>query len=393
MIENQVEKAQSKIELADIFRIFNVGRLLTGPESKVANCIRNCQTAVLGGHKCQCESCRAEHIVYNSCGNRHCPKCQFLARARWVKARIEELLPVQYFHLVFTIPAVLRLVFLQNKRICFNFLFKASQETLKAVAETKLKAKVGGVSVLHTWTQKLEFHPHIHMIVPGGGLSLDGTKWVSAKQDYFLPVKALSKVFRGKLLNLLETNYSKLEFKGELENIKSESDFKMLLISTTGNDWVVYCKKPFAGPEQVIKYLGNYTHRIAISNNRIKKVENGNVVFSYRDGKDDNIIKEMKLPGEEFIRRFLNHILPTRYNKIRYFGFLGRRSKKADLALCRKLLNVEALLEKSATSWLEVFNETLGFDPTICQKCKTGKLKIIEVYLSKLNPKKPRDTS
>ena len=383
---------QSKTGLADIFRYFEIGRWCTAIESKVVNAIRNCQTKVLGGHKYQCEVCKAEHIVYNSCGNRHCPKCQFLARARWVKARLAELLPVQYFHAVFTIPAILRLVFLQNKKICFNLLFKASQETLIVVGEAKLKAQLGGVSVLHTWTQKVDFHPHIHMIVPGGGLSLDRKKWVSAKQDYLLPVRALSKVFRGKLLNLLETNYSKLEFKGHLEHIKTEADFKSLLIDAARQDWVVYCKEPFAGPEQVIKYLGRYTHRVAISNNRIKGIEGENVVFSYRDRENDSI-EEMSLDGLEFVRRFLNHILPHRYNKIRYFGFLARRSKKKDLELCRKLLKVRAVVQMTSKPWNEIFDQCMGFDPTVCQKCKTGKLNIVETYTSKLYPRKPRDTS
>lgn len=390
---SEVDKACPKVELADVFRTFNIGPRLTGQESKIANHIKNCQTETLGGHKHQCSDCGAEHILYNSCGNRHCPKCQFLARTRWVEARIEELLPVQYFHIVFTVPAALRLVFLQNKKLCFNFLFKASQETLKVVAETKLKAKVGGTAILHTWTQKLEFHPHVHMVVPGGGISLDGTKWISAKQDYFLPVKALSKVFKGKLLRLLETNYEKLEFRGDNEHLTNESSFKILLISAASQDWVVYAKAPFAGPKQVINYLGHYTHRIAISNNRLKKIENGEIVFTYRDRKDDDQIKELSLPGEEFAHRFLNHIVPQRYNRIRYFGFMGRRSKEKDLALCRALLGAKAVEGKCHKSWSELLNSTIGFDLTICRKCKTGKLVIIATIPSKLKNCQRRNTS
>lgn len=390
---SEVEKTCPRVELADVFRTFNIGPRLTGQESKIANHIKNCQTETLGGHKHQCTDCGAEHILYNSCGNRHCPKCQFLARTRWVEDRVEELLPVQYFHVVFTVPAALRLVFLQNKRLCFNFLFKASQETLKDVAETKLKAKVGGTAILHTWTQKLEFHPHVHMVVPGGGISLDGTQWISAKQNYFLPVKALSKVFKGKLLRLLEINYKMLEFKGELDRIKSEGDFKSLLITAALQEWVVYAKAPFAGPKQVIKYLGHYTHRIAISNNRLKNIENGKVQFTYRDRKDNGQIKEMSLPGEEFARRFISHVVPQRYNRIRYFGFMGRRSKEKELACIRTLLSAKVIEERNHKSWSELLKSTIGFDPTICRRCKVGKLVKIETIQSKLKYYRRRDTS
>lgn len=383
-------------DLAVILRTFNVGRYLSGHESRVVNNIKNCQTETLGGHKYQCPECKEEHVLYNSCGDRHCPKCQSLARARWVESRVIELLPVQYFHVVFTLPFCLRILFLQNKRICYDILFKACHDTLKEVAANNLKAKVGGSSILHTWTQLEEYHPHVHIIIPGGGLSQDETKWISAKEDFLLPVRVLSKVFRGKLLKALELSYSKLTFNGSLEHIKSESDFKILLIDAAYNDSVVYCKSPFNGPEQVINYLGHYTHRVAISNNRIKGIAGDDVVFTYRDRKDENKIKEMRLPGLEFVERFLKHIVPRKYNRIRYFGIFGRRTKKKYLALCRKLLgehNIETPEIKHPSSWTDLFKKMIGFDPTICQKCKKGKPIIIESYKSKIKTGRPWDSS
>lgn len=382
---------QRRPEVADILRAFNIGPRLYGQESKVVNAIKNCQTEVLGAHRYQCDQCDHEHLLYNSCGNRHCPKCQFVARARWVEARIDELLPVQYFHVVFTIPAELRLAFLQNKKLCFNLLFQSAHSTVQDVAETKLGAKVGGTSVLHTWTQKLEFHPHIHMVVPGGGLSLDGTRWIQAKQDYFLPVKALSKVFRGKMLAGLERIFEKLKFSGSLEKIKSISDFKHLLISAAENDWVVYTKSPFAGPKQVIKYLGHYTHRIAISNNRLLRIDGENVVFACKDRKGDGGTFEIELSGQEFVRRYLNHIVPARFNRIRYFGILARRSKAENLKLSRNLLKQGSHQEVDHKSWTEYFKNTVGFDPTLCRNCGKGRLHKVETIPSSLL--KRRDTS
>lgn len=375
---------QGRPEIADVFRTYNVGPRLYGQESKVVNAIKNCQTEVLGAHRYQCDHCGSEHLLFNSCGNRHCPKCQFVARARWVEARIEELLPVQYFHVVFTIPEELRLVFLQNKKLCFGLLFKAAHSTVQDVAREKLGAHVGGTSVLHTWTQKLEFHPHIHMVIPGGGLSTDGTQWVQVKQDYFLPVKALSRVFRGRLLAAIEAVFEDLKFNGALESIRTRSDFKQLLIDAAATDWVVYAKAPFAGPKQVIKYLGHYTHRIAISNNRLRRIEDGNVVFTYKDRSGDGEINEVALPGEEFVRRFLNHVLPPRFNRIRYFGIFARRAKDKSLECARRLLDEGHQSERNHKSWSEYFRMTVGFDPKLCQKCGKGSLHKVDTIPSTL---------
>jgi hypothetical protein len=309
---------------------------------------------------------------------------------------LAELLPVKYFHLVFTIPFELRPVFLQNKKICFDILFKASQDSLKELAENNLKIKIGGTSVLHTWTQLEEFHPHVHMIVPGGGLSIDENKWITVKGNYLLPVQILSKIFRAKLLNALEEIYLKLTFKGALEHIKSKSDFKIILIDAAKHDTVVYCKSPFNGAEQVVKYLGHYSHRIAISNNRIKGIIGDDVVFTYKDRKDKNKVKLMTLAGTEFCDRFLKHIVPHKYNRIRYFGIYSRRSKKVKLELCKKLIgkNTDGPDKKvNKKDWVEVLKKLTGIDPTVCKKCKKGKPVIVETYKSKIKTGRPWNTS
>lgn len=364
---------QDRLEVADILSRFGNGKTYTPHESKVVNRIINCRTAQLGGHRELCDHCNTEHILYNSCCDRHCPKCQFLERLKWVTARVEELLPVQYFHVVFTMDSNLYRIFLRNKKICYNLLFKASSDTLKEVAESKLKAELGFTGMLHTWTQQQTYHPHVHFVVPGGGLSLDHEKWISSKQDYFLPVRILSKVFRGKLLSLLESNYDKLE------NVGTKIEFKNQLYRATKHDWVVYTKAPFAGPKQVIEYLGNYTHRIAISNSRLRKIEGDDVTFTYKDRKDGGKTKELQIKGTEFVKRFLNHIVPRKFNRIRHYGFLGRRGKKKLLPLCKKLLNVNAEIKSFETEWKDLLKKHMGVDPTKCRVCKVGNMVKIEV--------------
>lgn len=378
-------------ELSDILRKFQPWlKSLDKTKSKVVSDILNCRTSVLGGHRLQCDTCKHEEYSYNSCRNRHCPKCQFLAQAKWVEARKAELLPVEYFHVVFTVPHELNPIIWANKKICFDILFRAMSETLKEVAERRLKAKVGFTAVLHTWSQTLNEHAHIHAIVPGGGLSLDGNKWIKSKSGYFLPLKVLSKVFRGKYLSMLEASQDKL-------NLEDTHRFKGQLVEASRKNWVVYAKAPFAGPAQVLEYLGNYTHRIAISNYRIESVDESHVTFRYKDRSDGNKSKLMRLPANEFIRRFLNHVLPEKFVRIRHFGFLGSRQKKKNIATARDCLNVESRVETipSGEDYKQLLQRLVGVDVSKCPCCKLGKL--IEVATIDPHPglrRKPRrDTS
>ncbi len=370
-----------QVELADVLLQFGDWKAYSQQESKVINHIINCRTPALGGHKQKCDHCNAEHILYNSCCDRHCPKCQYLERQKWVEARVEELLPVQYFHVVFTMSSHLYKIFLKNKKICYNLFFKASSDTIKEVVASKLKAEAGFYGVNHSWNQQQGYHPHAHYVVAGGGLSLDGDQWISSKQNYFLPIRILSKVFRGKLLSLLESNYK------NLKEVESFEKLKVQLKKAAQKKWVVYCKQPFAGPEQVVEYLGNYTHRIALSNSRIININKEDVTFTYRDRKE-NKTKELTIKGVEFVKRFLNHIVPKKFNRIRYYGFLGRRGKKKKLEKIRTLLSVKKVEEQSfEKDWKELLKEKLGLDPTLCKVCKVGHMiklgKIESVLLQK----------
>lgn len=366
--------------------------------------ILDCRTSRLGGHvrRCDADACGFEEISYNSCRDRHCPKCQFLARANWVEARIAELLPVQYFHVVFTLPQELKALCLQNPKELYALLFQSASATLKEVMERKLSAEAGFIAVLHTWDQKLNAHPHLHVIVPGGGLKRgsevgDGAcaptsdSWVSCKQGFLLPVQILSKVFRGKFLSNLEKLHAKLKFEGRLAGLSDLRRFKKLLAASAQKNWVVYAKPPFAGPEAVIKYLGAYTHRIAISNYRLIKIESDHVVFSYRDSADGNKRKQMRLHVQEFMRRFLIHVLPHGFVRIRHFGFLGNRYRKTKIERLKAILipqlpshhavsKVVASPEK--VTWQDRFQALTGIDPTLCSKCKQGKMQEIRVIKS-----------
>jgi hypothetical protein len=280
---------------------------------------------------------------------------------------------------VFTIPASLNPLILRNKRKCYDILFKASSETLKEVGSNpkNLGASLGFVGVLHTWGQNLMDHPHIHYIVPGGGLSSDKEKWISCKQNYLLPVKILTKVFRGKFLSMLEKSFKEdeLKFSGKLKDLQDRSEFRSLLVEASKKNWVVYSKEPFAGAEQVINYLGQYTHRIAISNHRLIKLENGNVHFKYRDYADGNNSKVMVLKAEEFLRRFLMHVLPKAYVRIRHFGLFSNRFKQRNLELCRNFLKVKKVeVKKLEISWQKIINTLTGVDFETCPRCKTGQI-------------------
>jgi hypothetical protein len=387
--------ARPRLELADIFRQFKPWiKPLSLSEAKVVSAILNCRTSVLGGHKLACDACGHEEYSYNSCRNRHCPKCQFLAQLKWVEARKAELLPVGYFHVVFTVAHELNRLIWVNKKIGFEILFKAMSETLKEVAERRLELQIGFTAVLHTWSQTLLEHAHIHAIVPGGGFSLDGKRWIQASQSYLLPCKVLGQVFRAKFLDYLEQAFTRLSFPEEIADLASRKRFKGLLIEAAKKDWVIYAKKPFAGPEQVLEYLGNYTHRIAISNYRIEAVDETHVTFRYKDRTDDNKSKLMRLPGQEFIRRFLSHVLPDKFVRIRHFGFLGSRQKKKNIETARRLLNARAVEVIKDNDYKQLLKRIVGVDIDACPSCQTGKL--IKVQIIPAHPvlhRPGRDTS
>jgi hypothetical protein len=316
---------------------------LTWPQVKVLEAIARCRTAALGGHRDLCSHCGHEAISYNSCRNRHCPKCQTNAREKWLKRRQQELLPVGYYHLVFSVPHTLVPVIWQNKRRLFSLLFEASAATLLEVARDRkrLGAEVGFLSILHTWGQKLDRHPHIHCVVPGGGLSPDHTRWITASSHFFLPVRVLSRVFRGKFVAGLRRafQYHQLALHGACASLNNDTAFAAFLRTLFRQDWVVYAKPPFGGPEHVLQYLARYTHRVAISNHRLVAVSDTAVSFRWKDYAHTSRQRTMTIAPEEFLRRFLQHVLPRGFPRIRYFGWLANRRRRDLLPVCRTLLH------------------------------------------------------
>ena len=309
---------------------------------KVLRAIARCRTAALGGHIDQCTRCGHRAISYNSCRDRHCPKCQTAARDRWIAARQKELLPTRYLHVVFTLPGRLAPVVLQNKKILYDLLFRTSAETLLQVARDPrhLGAEIGFFSVLHTWSQKLTAHPHVHCVVPAGGLSPDRTRWIRSRDNYFLPKEVLGELFRGKFVGALKEAFQngQLHFHGDLKLLAQPKIFAAWLRPLHRQDWVVYLKPPFGGPEYVVHYLGRYTHRVAISNHRLVSCSDGQVTFRWRDSAHHNEQKLLTLSLDEFLRRFLLHILPKGFMRIRNFGFLANRKRAQLLPLCFHLL-------------------------------------------------------
>ena len=383
--------SKPNIELATIFQ--DHGHALKGlipDQYKVVNAIKNCRTSALGGNVLKCNSCHFKKNAYNSWRNRHCPKCQFLTRVKWIEKRKEELLPCEYFHVVFTVPANLRRVFLYNKEACYNLLFKASSETLKEVTSSpdRLGAEIGFIGILHTWSQNLIDHPHIHYVIPAGGLNKEKKKWIRGQEYYFLPVKVLARVFKGKLLKYLQELYreDKLEFYGDIEDLKSFHIFDPFIRDLSSIEWNVYAKKPFAGLEQVINYLGQYTHRMAISNYRLIKIEDGRVYFKVRDKDKVGKKKITNLDVSEFMRRFLLHVLPKGFVRIRHFGLLGNRYKKEKIKLIRELENIVELLSSEAKlSWQELLKKVTGIDIEECPKCEQGQLVAVSEVEQTLN--------
>jgi len=337
------------LEVADIVRCAGESfrersrRWITWQHRKVLDAILRCRTAVLGGHRDRCADCGHVAISYNSCGNRHCPRCQGNARLRWLQAREAELLPTRYVHAVFTLPRELAPVALQNKKVIFNLLFHSSAETLLEIARDPrhLGADVGFFSVLHTWNQRLQFHPHVHCILAAGWLSPDRSRWIGSSRRFFLPIKVLSRVFRGKFVAGLKTAFHSgdLHLHGTLQHLAEPRAFHEFLRTLFRQDWVVYAKRPFGGPEHALRYLGAYTHRVAISNHRLVALSDGNVTFRWRDSAHGNKKRLMTLPVDEFLRRFLLHVLPRGFVRIRNFGFLANRRRASLLPLCFELLH------------------------------------------------------
>jgi hypothetical protein len=363
MEQTALKRQREKPEVADIFRSYGKQYRSTHPVSyeqkKVMGHIQVCRSAVLGGHIEQCNRCGLERNAYNSCRDRHCPKCQTLVKEQWINDRRAEVLPCGYFHLVFTLP----------------------HKTFAKDPKWHLQGKIGFIAVLHTWSQKLIDHFHIHCLIPAGVLSFTKDNWIPANESFLFRVESLAKEFKKRYLDYLATAYRKAEliFPGNTEKFESPQGFVQLLESLLEATWIVYAKRPFAGPEQVLEYLGRYTHRVAITNNRIISIDNGTVTFTYRDRQDNDEIKTMSLTADEFIGRFLLHVLPRGFMKIRYFGFLAHTNKKQAVSLIRKLIDPDMKMpEKIKETVLEMMLRLTGTDITCCPRCKKGTMTIIK---------------
>jgi hypothetical protein len=375
-----------RLEVGDIFRRYGEayrdthGASMSPAQRRVMTAIELCRTAALGGHLEQCDECGHERNCFNSCRDRHCPKCQSLARAQWIEDRQSELLEAPYFHVVFTVPAEIAAIAYQNKDVVYGILFQATAETLKSIAADPqhLGAEIGFFAVLHSWGQTLQHHPHLHCVVPGGGLSPDGQRWVSCRARYFLPVPVLSCLFRRLFLESLQKafNAGKLQFFGILEPLRDRLAFGRQLAQAKTSKWVVYAKRPFAGSQQVLDYVGRYTHRVAISNHRLLDIENDQVRFQWKDYRTGGQVKTMTLSADEFIRRFLLHVLPNGFQRIRYYGFLGNRYRQQKLDQCRRLLG---MLDQSPAApvdqdYRDRYEDLTGASLLQCPQCQRGRM-------------------
>jgi Putative transposase/Transposase zinc-binding domain len=384
-----------KLAVADVFRRYGSAyrqahdASLSLGQRRVMTAIEVCRTAALGGHVERCDACGHQRIFYNSCRNRHCPKCQSLARADWIEGRLAELLETQYFHVVFTVPEEIAAIAYQNKRVVYGILFRATAETLRTIASDPkhLGAELGFFAVLHTWGQTLMLHPHLHCVIPGGGLSPDGRRWIPCRKDFFLPVRVLSRLFRRLFLEYLQAafNSGELQFLSALQELEQEQVFAGYLAPLRNVDWCVYAKRPFAGPQQVLDYVGRYTHRVAISNNRLLNIDNDQVSFSWKDYRDNSQQKTMTLSAAEFIRRFLLHVLPDGFQRIRYYGFLSNRYRQQKLAQCRQLLGMAAeeppCEAQPARDYRDRYEELTGSSLRECPACHQGRMVLLETLL------------
>jgi hypothetical protein len=380
-----------KLEVADVFRRYGEAyrdkhdASMSTAQRRVMTAVEVCRTAALGGHLERCDECGHERNCFNSCRDRHCPKCQSLARAQWIEDRQSELLEAPYFHVVFTVPEEIAAIAYQNKEVVYGILFRATADTLKTIAADPehLGAEIGFFAVLHTWGQNLLFHPHLHCVVPGGGLSPDGQRWVSCRPDFFLPVRVLSRLFRRLFLESLQKAFDsgKLHLFTALEPLREGTAFARHLARAKASEWVVYAKRPFAGPRQVLDYVGRYTHRVAISNNRLLDIENDRVRFQWKDYRDGDQVKTMTLSADEFIRRFLLHVLPTGFQRIRYYGLLGNRYRQEKLDQCRRLLGMH--LPDPHTSapteqdYRDRYENLTGSSLRQCPQCQRGRMVLV----------------
>ena len=380
---------KASVEVSDIFRRYGLRYRIAHPmpvnRLRAMRAIETCRTADMGGHVDECGNCGTKNISYNSCRNRHCPKCQFLKKERWIEDRGKDLLPIPYFHVVFTIPDLLNPLVLRNQEVLYAVLFKAVSETLTELAadRKRLGAEIGFISILHTWGQNLTDHPHIHTVVTGGGLSRDGRSWKPSKKDFFLPVKVMSKLFRGKFIAYLKKfrAENKLVYPGAISNLAQPGAFNDLITDLYKKKWVVYCKPPFDGTKGVLEYLGRYTHRIAISNHRIVQMDDDAVSFRWRDYADNNKRKIMTVDADEFIRRFLLHVLPDRFVKIRHYGLLGNRCRRMKLHRCRELLACtdQTKEERKKETWQDALLRLTGFDVSKCPACGKRTMRTVEI--------------
>jgi len=379
-----------KLEVADVFRRYgaayrqqHAGSLSRG-QRRVMSAIELCRTAALGGHLEECDCCGHQRPAYHSCRNRHCPKCQSLARAQWLEDRQAELLPVEYFHVVFTVPEEIAALAYQNKEVVYGILFRATAETLRTLAADPqhLGAEIGFFAVLHSWGQNLLHHPHLHCVVPGGGLAPDGKRWIACRPGFFLPVNVLSCLFRRLFLDYLQAAFEQGQrhFFSSLERLRDPHAFAHYLAPLRQIDWVVHAKPPFGGPEQVLNYLGRYTHRVAISNNRLLDIEDGQITFRWKDYRHNDRPRVMTLEADEFIRRFLLHVLPDGFQRIRHYGFLAHRYRKAKLALCRQLLGVAltaVVKRQDQPDYRDLYEKLTGRSLRECPVCHAGHMVVI----------------
>lgn len=381
-----------KLEVADVFRRYGeayreeYGASMSPAQRRVMTAIELCRTAALGGHLERCDECGHERNAYNSCSDRHCPKCQSLARAEWIRGRQAELLDCGYFHVVFTVPEEMAVIAYQNKALVYGILFRAAAETLRTIAADPkhLGAEIGFFAVLHSWGSTLVHHPHLHCVVAGGGLSPGGDRWISCRPRFFLPVRVLSALFRRLFLEQLEQAFAigKLKFFNSLADLSDGLKFARYLAPLRELKWVVYAKPPFAGPQEVVDYVGRYTHRVAISNNRLLDIDDGKVTFRYKDYRQAGEQKTMTLEAEEFIRRFLLHVLPSGFQRIRYYGFLGNRYREQKLARCRQLLGMTAAkpsVSDAGADYRDRYEELTGNSLRRCPRCQRGHMVVVQI--------------
>lgn len=381
---NRIERNHTEVadilhaHIGDYLEKFNMPK----EHYKVVNAILSCRTPALGGHIEKCDNCGSEHYAYNSCRNRHCPKCQTMTKETWLSARKSELLPVIYFHSVFTLPHELNPLILCNKKVMLKLLFDSTSETLLQFGANPvngLGGMLGFITILHTWDQMLNDHFHLHCLVPGGALKLCENRWISCQHDFLFPVQALSKVFRAKYLNYLQQAFEQgsLVFPGSIASLKNVTEFKKIVKKLWSKDWVVYIKEPIKKPEKVLEYLGRYTHRVAISNHRLIALENGKVTFAYKN-RQSGKTKTTAIDAVEFIRRFLLHVLPSGFVRVRHYGFMANRCKKENIKKCRVLLGLsDELPEKIKKSVQEMMLKLTGVDITVCPCCKKGTMRIV----------------